>query len=128
MSANVPIGDQQLASRLQRTAAELRDLEQLLISGDLEPRLLLEFREAVNHIRHTAWVVQKWLEKREQKQDTFDVLSMLTAERVRVTGILARELAMDLDAAEVDVNTPGIKELRTGVAVLQSSVERFFNR
>jgi len=126
MSAD--IRDPQLSNRLQKTASDLRDLEQLLISGDVEPRLLLEFREAVNHVRHTSWVVQKWLEKREQKQDTFEVLAMLTAERVRVTGMLAKELAMDLDAAEVGVDTPGMKELRANMALLLSSVERFFNR
>ena len=47
-----------LTARLQTTTAGLQALEKVVVSGDLDPRVLSEFRNAVDHIRNTAWAVQ----------------------------------------------------------------------
>ena len=42
--------------RLQRAAAELRELDKLIRSlSALDPRVLDDFRKAVDHVRLTAW-------------------------------------------------------------------------
>ena len=46
--------DDLITSRLKKSTSELRDLQQLLtMDPDLDVRVLFEFREAVNHVRHT---------------------------------------------------------------------------
>ncbi|MGC2719690.1 MAG: hypothetical protein WA209_08870, partial [Candidatus Acidiferrales bacterium] len=50
-----------VTARLETATSELQQLEQLVQSGELDQRVLSEFRNAVDHIRTTAWAVQKWV-------------------------------------------------------------------
>ena len=43
-----------LTARLRATTAGLEALEKAVVSGDLDPQVLSEFRNAVDHIRNTA--------------------------------------------------------------------------
>jgi hypothetical protein len=49
---------QSISERLRAATNELQVLEQLVISSDSSPRVLGEFRGAVDSIRQTAWAVQ----------------------------------------------------------------------
>lgn len=104
--------DELISGRLKRVTSELRDIQQLLTTNpDLDMRVLFEFREAVNHVRHTAWAVEQWLKLKTQKGDTFTVLSMLAIERVRIASELCTGLMLDLDANEVTAETEGMEKL-----------------
>ena len=108
-----------IAGRLKRVTTELRDLQQLLTGDpDLDMRVLFEFREAVNHVRHTAWAVDQFLQLKAQKGDTFSVLTMLAVERVQVAGDLCHGLLADLDSREVTPTTPGMERLIPAVRKL----------
>ncbi len=108
-----------ISGRLKKTTSELRDIQQLLTSDpDLDVRVLTEFREAVNHVRHTAWAVEQWLKLKLQKGDAFSVLNMLAIERVRVAAELSRGLLMDLDSNEVTPETEGMEKLVPAVKKL----------
>jgi hypothetical protein len=48
--------------RLQAATDELQKLEKTLLSGNCAPRVLTEFRGAVDSLRQTAWAVQQWTE------------------------------------------------------------------
>lgn len=100
-----------LTMRLEAATSELRELEELVRSGDLDPRVLSEFRGAVDFIRTTSWAVQQWVGLEQKKSDPYTVLPMLAAERVRRATQLARDLSLDLQAVEVDFETPGLKQL-----------------
>ncbi len=97
--------------QLRRTTAALLKLEECIKSGGLDPRVLREFRDAVDYVRKTAWVVQEWQERQLQRRDTSTVLPLLTAERVRRATQLSEALAKDLEAREVTSETAGIDEL-----------------
>ena len=97
--------------RLRKATAELAELEQAIRCGDVNPRALREFRDAVNHIRKTAWVVQEWSERRAQGRETETVLSMLTLERIRRATQLTNDLASDLQSKEILPQTAGLYEL-----------------
>ncbi len=113
-----------IAARLKKTTTELRDIQQLLTSDpDLDVRVLTEFREAVNHVRHTAWAVEQWLRLKLQKGDTFSVLNMLAIERVRIAGELSAGLLMDLDTNEVTPETEGMEKLVPAVRRLAARLE-----
>lgn len=108
-----------ITGRLKRVTAELRDVQQLLTSSpELDMRVLFEFREAVNHVRHTAWAVEQWLKLKQERGDTFSVLNMLAIERVRIASELCSGLLLDLDANEVSADTEGMERLVPAVKKL----------
>ena len=73
-----------ITARLEATTRELHELEELVKSGKLDPRVLAEFRNAVDHIRNTTWAVQKWIGLSDQAgADPFSVLPIMSAERVK---------------------------------------------
>lgn len=100
-----------LTERLRKTTAELLELEQSVKSGDLDPRVLNEFRDAVDQIRSTAWAVQQWIGLRENAGDPYKVLPILAAQRVRRATQLAKDLTIDVESIEIGIQTPGLKEL-----------------
>jgi hypothetical protein len=113
-----------ISGRLKKVTSELRDIQQLLTGDpDLDMRVLFEFREAVNHVRHTAWAVEQWLKLKSQKGDTFTVLSMLAIERVRIASELCSGLLMDMDSAEVTAETEGMEKLVPAVKKLGARLE-----
>jgi hypothetical protein len=104
-----------LPARLQRVGNELLELDQAIRSGDIDVRLLEGFRQAIDHVRETTWAVQQWIELRAQEKDAYGVLPRLTVERIRRATQLNNDLALDLDAAEVTIETEGIENLRQSV-------------
>ncbi len=100
-----------VAYRLKDTSAELLHLEQAIRTGGIDARLLREFRDAVDHIRKTAWAVQEWQERQALHRDAHTVLPLLTAERIRRATQLSHNLGDDLDTHEVTKETAGITEL-----------------
>lgn len=115
--------------RLHAATAELRELEQLVKSGDLDSRVLSEFRSAVDFIRTTAWAVQQWVgQKQQQDGDPYSVLPILSAERVRRATQLTRDLSLDLQAVEVTVETEGLAQLFQAVDDLYRRLAILFKR
>lgn len=101
--------------RLKRATAELAELERAIRCGDVNPRVLREFRDAVDHIRKTAWVVQEWGERTAQGKETETVLGLLTLERIRRATQLTNDLASDLQSKEIAPQTAGLYELYSAV-------------
>jgi hypothetical protein len=101
--------------RLKRTTSELHALEEDIQSGGADPRVLREFRDAVDYIRKTAWVVYEWQERQLRHKDAATVLSLLLTERLRRATQLNEDIAKDLDACEVARDTPRIPELLAAV-------------
>jgi hypothetical protein len=109
---------EEASARLQRVTAELRELEQIIRTGNIDARVLHEFRESVDHVRTTAWAIQQWIALREEKKDPYDVLPLLTLERVKRAAQLAQDIALDLDATDVSLDTPGLEGLYVGIRSL----------
>ena len=104
-----------LPARLQRVGNELLELDQAIRSGDIDIRLLEGFRQAIDHVRETTWAVQQWIELRAQEKDAYGVLPRLTVERIRRATQLNNDLALDLAATEITMETEGIENLRQSV-------------
>ena len=111
MSTDTPQASGGISSRLEKAAAELRNLEQVIKAGEIDSRILRSFREAVDQIRLTGWAVQQWIDRKGQHKDPYDVLPVLAFERIRRMTKLCKDTASDVDAAEVTVDTPGIADL-----------------
>jgi hypothetical protein len=100
-----------LTFRLRKTTAELQRLDQAIKSGNIDPRVLREFRDAVDYVRKTAWAVQEWQERQTQQRDTATVLPLLVTERIRRATQLCAAVAKDLKESEITSETVGIEEL-----------------
>lgn len=117
-----------LTERLRATTVELQELERSVISGDLDPRVLSEFRNAVDHIRNTAWAVQQWVGAKEQSGDPYAVLPALAVQRVQRATQLANDLCLDLQTVEVTADTEGIGDLYRAVDDLCRRLDLLFKR
>ncbi len=100
-----------LTFRLKRATDDLLKLEQEIRSGGMDPRVLREFRDAVDYVRKTAWALQELQERQAQQRDTATVRSLLTDERVRRAIQLSEALASDLESHEVTNGTTGAADL-----------------
>src|SRR5260370_37060895 len=49
--------------QLKKTSAELLQLEHAIRTGGIDQRIMTDFRDAVDHVRKTAWAVQEWQER-----------------------------------------------------------------
>jgi hypothetical protein len=98
-------------------------------SGTIDPRVLTEFRDAVDHVRKTAWAVQEWQERHSRHHDPHTVLPLLIAERIRRATQLCDAITTDSAAHEVTRETVGIDEFFRAVErVHQGLLDLFRDR
>jgi hypothetical protein len=113
-----------LIFQLKRTTGELLQLEHSIKSGDIDPYVLREFRDAVDYIRKTAWAVQEWQERRVQKRDTATVIPLLVAERVRRGTQLYEALTADLKSQAIRPEAAEIEGLFHAVEQLYEELKQ----
>jgi hypothetical protein len=112
--------------QLKKTCADLVRLEYEMRSGPFEPRILSEFRDAVDNVRKTAWAVQEWQERQSRQQDPLTVLPLLTAEGIRRATQLCDAITSGLAAHEVARETVGIDEFFRAVEGVHQSLLHLF--
>ena len=96
--------------RLKKTSAELVRLNHVMQSGNIDARILREFRDAVDYVRKTAWAAEEWQERQLQRRDPSTVLPLITAERIRRATQLSDAISADLAAHEVSSETTGMHD------------------
>jgi hypothetical protein len=107
--------------RLKKTSAELVRLNHVMQSGNIDARILREFRDAVDYVRKTAWAAEEWQERQLQRRDPSTVLPLITAERIRRATQLSDAISADLAAHEVSSETTGMQDFFR-------AVERVYHR
>jgi hypothetical protein len=127
MNSSGPDQPGSITSRLKAATAELQELEELVQSGELDSRVLSEFRNSVDHIRGTAWAVQQWVGLKDSG-DPYAVLPKLSAERVRRATQLTNDLVLDLQSGEVGLETEGLAGLFSAVDDLHRRLATLLNR
>ena len=115
-----------IAERLRHTTEELKLLEQLIVSADFSPRILSEFRNAVDSVRQTARVAQMWAGLQRENRDPYSVMSTLSEDRVRRATQIAKDLTIDLESMEVDFGTEGLAELFRAIEALHERLLPLF--
>jgi len=113
-----------VSGRLKSAVEELRRVDRLLLGGDLDPRILTDFRDALNRVRNTAWSAQQYLTRKDDQQDSNSVLSLLAGERIRATYQLCQALLSDLDSPDVRFQHGQLAELQTAIKKLSDRRER----
>jgi hypothetical protein len=97
--------------------------DQLGGSSDLDARVQVEFRHALDHIRHTTSAVQQWFEAHAKSGDPYAVLPILATQRVDRMTELAKDLSFDLENMDVTVETVGLPDLYQAIGQLHHQLE-----
>src|SRR5260370_22049091 len=98
-------GGSNAPSPLEQAIVELQRLHEVLLSGDLDPLILADFRDALNRVRNTAWAAQQYVAFKETEQDSGSVLSLLVGERIRVTYHLCQAISDDLKRTDIEFHS-----------------------
>jgi hypothetical protein len=115
------------SARLLRATTELRALNQVIKGTELDPRVLHDFREAMDHVRLTSWAAQQWLQERQQG-NAETAMNLLTAERIRRSAQLNYELAEDLTKRVAQYDGPQLEKLFTVVERLYLLLHRLLKK
>ena len=119
----------EFATAIASMSTELRDLETLVSSHDdsVEPRLLSEFRNAIDHARATTAAIEQWVELQEQERDPFPVLAAIESSRIQLTASLMREITMDIDSGSLHLGSDGVKDLYEAARHLHLRIEQMIS-
>jgi hypothetical protein len=116
-------------ARLEELTQQLQELEILVRSGgDFAPRVLSEFRIAVDNIRQTAWAVQQWADLQQRSRDPYTVLDVLAKERVRRATQITKDLTVDLESLELSLETEGLLGLFLAIKGLHERLAPLFHK
>lgn len=108
----------QVESLVKQSSKSLQQLESLLTSESVDEEILTEFRDAVNRIRITGWMV----EKMRAKEGGATPNQLLAQERIRCITRMSEQLTEFL-AEEEDCNIlEGFETLRDSLEELMAAV------
>jgi len=115
-------------SPLEQAIVELQRLHEILLAGDLDPRVLTDFRDALNRVRTAAWAAQQYVMRKETEQDSGSVLSLLAGERVRVTYQLCQAISDDLKRTDIDFQAGSLVQLHEATKALTEQLNGVINK
>ncbi len=114
-----------VSERLASAITELRALQGPLLTAKVDPRVLTDFRDALNRIRNTAWAAQQSANAPLFEQGATTVASYLTAERIRAAYQLCRSLHDDVRRDDIEFQKGPLVEL---YGVAKTLVEKLKER
>jgi hypothetical protein len=100
-----------VSERLASAITELRALQGPLLIAKVDPRVLTDFRDALNRIRNTAWAAQQSANAPLFEQGATTVASYLTAERIRAAYQLCWYLHDDVRRDDIEFQKGPLVEL-----------------
>jgi hypothetical protein len=86
---------------LRKAISELKGLQELLHSDEIDPQILADFPDALNRVRNTAWAAQQYANRKESDQDSTDIFAFLARERIRATYHLCQAVNEDLKQTDI---------------------------
>ena len=109
-----------VSRRLKSAIRELRPLQKLLANETetVDPRVLTDFRDAINRVRNTAWAAQQSALAREHESGPESVTSLLTSERIRAAYQLCCTIHDDLHRDDIPFQKGQLSELYSVAARL----------
>jgi hypothetical protein len=121
-------GNPAVPSRLEKAISELQGLNELLLSTDLDPRVLADFRDAVNRVRTAAWAAQQYAARKETDEGLSSVLTFLAVERVRATYQLCQAISDDLKRTDIAVPAGSLIQLFEVMSALTEQLKGIVNK
>lgn len=121
-SSNKP----EFETKLKKTEEDLKDLQLSLRTGMVNVKVLMEFRQAIEHARNASSAVQQWMEKEKSGGDPFHILPKVVTERLQIAIALLKDVTQDIDAGDIDFDTAGLPALHKTVTSLYERLTKFF--
>lgn len=112
--------------QLRKTSAQLSSIEDAIKAGGVDPRILRDFRDAVDYVRKTAWAVQEWQERQIKRHDPQTVVPLIISERIRRATQLSQAISADVTANDVTRETPGVRDFFKAIESLYVQVSSLF--
>lgn len=117
-------GNASISVRLQNVTNELRQIQDMLIlEEDADPRILTDFRDALNRVRNTAWAVEQYANSKTTDTAPQTVLSVLAGERIRVAYQLCKLVQADLVNREIRFQVGQVLQLRDAARELGIQID-----
>jgi hypothetical protein len=115
-----------LTFQLQRTTLQLLEIERAFRAQEREVdfRVLHNLRDAAEYLQRMTSIVQEWQNLKNQGEDAYQVLDVLSRARAERATRLLDELRADLDAAELPTDTEDFSNLARAVDRLQERITR----
>jgi len=110
-----------LNSQIEQISGSLMHLDRMLSAGFVDRSILDAFREAVDRVRTTGWLVQKAMDESNAGES---VPEMVLRERVRATTRVLTHLAADLESRKVEGPVQGVGELAAAAQRILSALEK----
>ena len=107
-----------VSKRLKSVITELRPLHKLLVNEKVDPRVLTDFRDALNRVRNTALAAQQSAADPLYESNPVSVTSLLTSERIRAAYQLCCPIHDDLHRDDIPFQRGQLSELYTVAARL----------
>ena len=111
------------SDRLKAAVSELGGLQTLLLADNLDPRILSDFRDAVNRVRNTAWAAQQYAELKVTGNNSIDNLSIVAGERIRAAFQLCQAIEKDLASTDIRMQAGHLIELHTATKSLTEKLK-----
>src|ERR1700674_4852763 len=106
------------SDRLKAAIAELGGIQSLLAAGELDPRILTDFRDAVNRVRNTAWAAYQYTESKITGKDSRSIMSIVAGERIRAAYQLCQAIQDDLENTDVHLQAGQLIQLHAATKSL----------
>jgi hypothetical protein len=117
-----------MSERVSRAIVELKALQDPLLSGEVDPETLTDFRDALNRVRNTAWAAQQSAAAPLLEQDSAKVSSLLASERIRAAYQLCLSIREDVGRNEIELQKGQLLELYEVAKALVAELKRRVRR
>jgi hypothetical protein len=121
-------GNPKVPSHLEKAIVELQGLHHLLLTNEVDPDVLADFRDALNRVRNTAWAAQQYVVRKETDQDSTSVFSLLAGERIRTTYQLCEALTEDLRKADIEFQRGSLVQLYEVTKTLTEQLKNIIDK
>jgi hypothetical protein len=126
--AATKIGDLPVRSHLEKGISELQGLHGVLLSQDLDPHVLADFRDALKRVRTAAWAAQQYVSQKETDQGSSSVMSFLVGERLRATYHLCQAISEELKRTDIDLQAGSLIQLYEVMSALTEQLKGVVNK
>jgi hypothetical protein len=121
-------GGVNLPSRFEKAISQIQGLNDLLLSEDLDPRILTDFRDALNRLRTAAWAAQQYVARKETDEGSGSVLSLVAGERIRNIYQLCQAVSKDLKRSDIEIQAGSLVQLYEVMRALTEQLKEVVNR
>ena len=125
MASQGSVASGDLTQKIRAATEELNELQHVVRTGMVDVRVLVEFRQAMNHARQASAAVRQWVEEEARNGDPYVAVRFVEAQRIKGAIEMMRELCHDVDGGGIDYGTEGIGDLRAAAKTLSERLARF---